>query len=98
MNFAATKNQMNALFSAIQQAADSGELPVLKDVTSFFQLSEKMAMNASESWHTEAEDFVHLTRQLHMAVKKQNLPEAILLLDALRDAQEFCHRTFKSEN
>jgi len=81
----------------IQQAGDSGELPSLKDVTLFLQSTERMAMNADEAWHAEAEDFLHLTRQLHMVVKKNNLQEAVLILDALRDAQEFCHRTFKPE-
>lgn len=97
MNFPALKNQMQELFSSIQQSADSGELPELKEVASFFQATEKMAMNANEAWHSEAEDFLHLTRQLHMVVKKKNIQEAVLLLDALRDAQEFCHRSFKPE-
>ncbi|WP_028572957.1 GAK system XXXCH domain-containing protein [Desulfonatronum lacustre] len=97
MNFPALKSQMHDLFSVIMQAADSGELPALKEVTSFLQATEKMAMNANESWHSEAEDFLHLTRQLHMVVKKHNVQEAVLLLDALRDAQEFCHRSFKPE-
>ena len=98
MNFPALKSQMHELFSAIQQAADSGDLPALKDVTSFLQATEKMTMNANEAWHSEAEDFLHLTRQLHMVVKKQSIQEAVLILDALRDAQEFCHRSFKPES
>ncbi|PTN36526.1 GAK system XXXCH domain-containing protein [Desulfonatronum sp. SC1] len=98
MNFPALKNQMQELFLAIQQAADSGELPALNEVASFLQATEKMTINAQEAWHSEAEDFLHLTRQLHMVVKKRNVQEAVLLLDALRDAQEFCHRSFKSES
>ncbi len=98
MNFPALKNQMHVSFSAIQQAADSGELPNLRDVTAFLQATEKMNMVADDAWHSESEDFLHLTRQLHMVVKKQNFQEAVLLLDALRDAQEFCHRTFKPES
>ncbi|WP_035271700.1 GAK system XXXCH domain-containing protein [Desulfonatronum thiodismutans] len=98
MNFPAIKSQMLDLFTAIMQAADSGELPALKDVTSFLQATEKMAMNATEAWHSEAEDFLHLTRQLHMVVKKQNIQESVLILDALQDAQEFCHRSFKPES
>lgn len=88
---------MQELFAKIQQATDIGELPSLHDVTSLLHASEKMMMHADESWHSEAEDFLHLTRQLHMVVKKNNFQEAVLLLDALSDAQEFCHRTFKSE-
>lgn len=98
MNFSALKSQMQQLFSKIQQAADSGELPALKDVSSFLQATEKMAMNAHENWLNEAEDFLHLTRQLHMVVKKHHTQEAVLILDALRDAQEFCHRTFSSKS
>jgi XXXCH domain-containing protein len=97
MNFPALKSQMHDLFSVMMQAADSGELPALKEVTSFLHATEKMTMSANEAWHSEAEDFLHLTRQLHMVVKKQNIQEAVLLLDALRDAQEFCHRSFKPE-
>ena len=97
MNFPALKSQMHDLFSVMLQAADSGELPALKEVTSFLQATEKMSMNANEAWHSEAEDFLHLTRQLHMVVKKQNIQEAVLILDALRDAQEYCHRSFKPE-
>lgn len=89
---------MRELFSTIQQATDSGELPALKDVTSFLQATEKMAMNANEAWHHEAEDFLHLTRQLHMVVKKQSIQETVLIIDALRDAQEFCHRSFNTES
>lgn len=94
MNFSALKSQMRELFSTIQQATDSGELPALNDVTAFLQATEKMTMNATDAWLSEAEDFLHLTRQLHIVVKKKNIPEAVLILDALRDAQEFCHRTF----
>ena len=98
MNFPALKSQMQKLFSTIQQATDSGEMPALKDITSFLQATEKMAMNADEAWHSEAEDFLHLTRQLHMVAKKQNIQETVLILDALRDSQEFCHRSFKPES
>lgn len=96
MKRAAIKSQMHVLFTAMQQSAESGELPALKDVNSFLQLSEKMTMNAAEDWHSEAEDFLHLTRQLHMVVKKQNFQEAVLLIEALNDAQKFCHRSFRN--
>ncbi|TVQ99137.1 MAG: GAK system XXXCH domain-containing protein [Desulfovibrionales bacterium] len=96
MSFSVIKNQMQTLFVRMQQAGDAGELPDLKDITAFLHATERMAMNAEEAWHSEAEDFLHLTRQLHMVVKKKSLQEAILLLDALRDAQEFCHRSFYS--
>ncbi|GAB6059895.1 hypothetical protein JCM31598_30120 [Desulfonatronum parangueonense] len=98
MNFAAHKNQMRELFASLQQTAESGELPTVNDVNSFLHLSEKMAMHADDSWHSEAEDFLHLTRQLLMVVKKQNFQETVLLIDALHDAQTFCHKSFRVES
>ncbi|WP_459938320.1 GAK system XXXCH domain-containing protein [Desulfonatronum parangueonense] len=89
---------MRELFASLQQTAESGELPTVNDVNSFLHLSEKMAMHADDSWHSEAEDFLHLTRQLLMVVKKQNFQETVLLIDALHDAQTFCHKSFRVES
>lgn len=78
----------------MQQSAEAGELPAFPEATTFVQLAEKMHMSAPDDWLSEAEDFLHLARQLHSAVKHGRVQDAVLLLDALQDAKEFCHRTY----
>jgi hypothetical protein len=37
-----------------------------------------------------------LANQLLQTVKKGKLEDAIRLIDSLQDAQDYCHRTYKS--
>lgn len=97
MDFSKLKQQLEAYFQALQHSVEAGELPNLRDVAAFVQMAERMHMNAREDWLSEAEDFLHLSRQLHLAVKNKHLRDAVLLLDALQDAQEFCRRTYRNE-
>ncbi len=78
----------------MQQGAEAGELPALSEVTTFVQLAVKMHISAPDAWLSEAEDFLHLAKQLHSAAKYDRVQDTILLLDALQDAKEFCHRTY----
>jgi XXXCH domain-containing protein len=94
MDFSALKAKLDILFAALQQTTEAGELPALSEVTTFVLLVEKMHMNAPDDWLNEAEDFLHLARQLLFAVKHGRVQDAVLLLDALQDAREFCHRTY----
>jgi len=89
MNVSALKIQLETLFTALRQRAEAGELPALSDVATFVQLAEQTHMNAQDNWLSEAEDFLHLARQLHSAVKHGRVQDAVLLLDALQDAKEF---------
>jgi XXXCH domain-containing protein len=97
MEFRNLKLHLENVFLGLQQFSEAGELPPLTEVGSLVQLAEKMHMNAPDDWLSEAEDFLHLTRQLHLAVKHGNIQDAVLLLDALQDAQEYCHRTYREK-
>ncbi|HDQ39430.1 MAG TPA: GAK system XXXCH domain-containing protein [Desulfonatronum sp.] len=97
MDFHNLKRHLNTFFSALQRSADAGELPQLSDAASFVLFAEKMHMNASDDWLPEAEDFLHLARQLHSAIKHKKIQDTVLLMDALQDAQEFCHRTYREK-
>lgn len=94
MEFSTIKVQLERVFLVLQKSAESGELPLQADVAKFVQLAEKMHMNALDEWVNEAEDFLHLARQLHLAVKHERVQDGVLLLDALQDAKEYCHRIF----
>ncbi len=97
MEFRNLKLRIDKVFLGLQQFSEAGELPPLIEVASLVQLAERMHMNAPNDWLSEAEDFLHLTRQLHLAVKHGNIQDAVLLLDALQDAQEYCHRTYREK-
>lgn len=94
----AIKRELEAILLNLSRSAESGELPSQQDTQSFNQLAIKMHMNAPDEWASEAEDFLHLARQLHLAVKRESIQESVLLLDALRDAQQFCHRTYRDQD
>lgn len=95
MNFATMKHKMDTLFHALLQTAETGDLPSTNNVRDFLFLAEKMHFSADESWHNESEDFLHLTRQLQKVVKQGNFQETVRLIDALHDAREFCHQSFR---
>lgn len=87
---------MDTLFHTLLQNSEAGELPKTEDVKNFLFLAEKMHFSADESWHNESEDFLHLTRQLQKVVKQNNFQETVRLIDALHDAREFCHQSFRA--
>lgn len=95
MDFRTFKHELDAVFSALQRSTEAGDLPAMQDVTHFISLAEKLHMHAPDDWLSESEDFLHLARQLHSSVKHLRVQDAVLLMDALKDAQEFCHRTYR---
>lgn len=97
MDLHTIKNELDTLFQALTQSAVAGDLPNLNNALRFSQLAEKMHMHAPDDWESEAEDFLHLARQLHLAVKREDFQDSVLLLEALRDAQHFCHRIYRHQ-
>lgn len=97
MDFQTLKSDLVTVFTSMQRSTDAGDLPTIQDVAFFVSLTTKLHMNAPNEWIGEAEDFLHLARQLQSSVKHQHVQDAVLLMDALHDAQEFCHRTYRSQ-
>lgn len=91
------KQEMQALFSTIQERTQLGELPSLQDTAQFERLARKLLTLAEEDWVDECEDFVHIVDQLHKSVKQGFLADSILLVESLDDARTFCHRTYGPE-
>jgi XXXCH domain-containing protein len=96
MDFRLLKASMNEAFQNILDVTQDGQLPEEKILVHFARLSTQLHVQAGEDWAGEAEDFAHLANQLLIAVKKGERQDAIRLVDSLKDAQDFCHRTFKS--
>lgn len=96
MDFSALKASMEEAFQKILDAAQDGLMPEEKLVNQFMRLSTQLHMQADEDWAGEAEDFAHLANQLLQAVKKGQREDSIRLVDSLQDAQDYCHRTYKS--
>ena len=96
MDFHALKTSMDAAFQGILDATQDGQIPEEKLVNQFVRLSTQLHMQAGEDWVGEAEDFAHLANQLLQAVKKGKREDSIRLVVSLQDAQDYCHRTFKS--
>ncbi len=96
MDFRALKTSLDQAFQDILEATQDGQIPEEKIVNQFVRLSTQLHVQADEDWVGEAEDFAHLANQLLQAVKKGKREDAIRLVDSLQDAQDYCHRTFKS--
>lgn len=88
------KQEMDALFTTIQEQTQLGELPAAADVAHFERLARRMMTMAEEDWVDECEDFVHIVDQLHKSVKQGLTADAILLVESIHDAKTFCHRTY----
>lgn len=96
MDFRALKASLDEAFTNILDATQDGRIPDEKLVNQFSRLSTQLHMQAEEEWAGEAEDFAHLANQLLQTVKKGQREDAIRLVDSLQDAQDYCHRTYKS--
>lgn len=88
------KGEMQALFTAIQESTQIGELPSLENTAQFERLARRLLTLANEDWMDECEDFVHIVDQLHKSVKQGLTADAILLVESIHDAKTFCHRTY----
>jgi XXXCH domain-containing protein len=96
MDFRALKTALDEAFQKILDVSQDGQMPEEKVVNHFVRLSTQLHVQAEEDWAGEAEDFAHLANQLLQAVKKGKREVAIRLVDSLQDAQDYCHRTYKS--
>lgn len=95
MEFKTTKRDLEEIFATIQSQVEDAALPDEALVNRLARLARKLHQMADEAWMDEAEDFSHLAGQLHNAVKKNDVEGCVMLVESLRDAQTFCHRTFR---
>jgi XXXCH domain-containing protein len=95
MEFQATKRDLEVVFANIQSQVEDASLPDEEAVNRFVRLARKMYQLAKNEWAEEAEDFSHLAGQLLIAVKKGDVEGCVMLVEALGDAQSFCHRSFR---
>ncbi len=86
-----TKYQLQDLYDQFVENVHNGELPSEQDVRTFIRLFEHFVTFVDFDMTAECEDFIHLSKQLLHAVKKQSLSEAIQLVDSLNDAKSYCH-------
>jgi len=96
MDFRALKASMDEAFQSILEILQDGQVPEEQLVNKFSRLCTQLHVQAEDDWAGEAEDFAHLANQLLQAVKKGKREDAIRLVDSLQDAQDYCHRTYKS--
>lgn len=96
MDFRDLKNNLELVFQKLLDSVQDAQLPSEADVAQFARLCTQLHMQSDEDWSGEAEDFSHLANQLLQAVKKGKREDAIRLVDSLQDAQDYCHRTYKS--
>ncbi len=94
MQFKALKQEMETCFHQIKASAEGGELPKADDVNLFLRLTQKMQAQAEEDWMDECQDFVHMVQQLVHAVKKDELSDAIMIVESLDENRNNCHMTF----
>lgn len=85
------REQLDYFFTVFKQASREGTLPSIDDLDNFVRLSRRMHTQADEAWLDEAEDFLHLANQLQVAVKQENVQDAIPLIDSLNEAYTFCY-------
>ncbi|MBF0480534.1 MAG: GAK system XXXCH domain-containing protein [Desulfovibrionaceae bacterium] len=93
MNFVDLKHSLEKVFQSIKATTDEGSLPSLEDATQFAKLAQMLLLQAKEQWAGEAEDFAHLAAQLLSTVKKGHAEDAVLLVESLDDAKDYCHRS-----
>ena len=96
MSLKKLKNELQSAFDTLKQKVEEGEIPTIDEVKIFSRLASRMINFAEEEWQYEAEDFAHLANQLVAAVKTQDVQEFFSLINALEDAKNYCHRTFKA--
>jgi XXXCH domain-containing protein len=95
MDFRALKAEMETAFRHIRESTVQGELPDQAQVSIFVRDARQMHVVADEAWLGEAEDFAHISEKLLQAVKASDVGDAVLCVEALHEAQIYCHRLFK---
>ncbi len=94
MDMKQIKQELRVLFDAILDRAQVGELPQESDVMLFEKLVRRFLTYADEAWIDECDDLVHMATQLTKSVKRGEIHGAILLVESISDAMNFCHRTY----
>ncbi|NJB67983.1 XXXCH domain-containing protein [Desulfobaculum xiamenense] len=94
MDFLTLKHDLDTNFALILDSTTHGELPGSDVVAEFVRLCRTLHIQAEEDWNAEAEDFAHLAVKLQQAVKRGNVQEAVMIVDSLDAAKDYCHRTF----
>lgn len=97
MQFTVLKQEMESCFDQIKSTAQDGGMPDAELVNAFLRLTQKMQAQADEEWMDECLDFVHMVQQLVHAVKKNELSDAIMIVESLDENRNNCHMTFSSE-
>ena len=95
MSFASLKQELDTVFNTIQEKSSTGGMPETADIQQFVRLATRIQSFAEDEWADEYEDFSQLAQQLLHAVKKNQLQDAIRLVESLNDAKSYCHRDFK---
>ncbi len=96
MNFRTLKQNLSQSFDKIKAATTNGEMPDKRDIEQFARLTRLFHAQAQEGWAGEVEDFCLLVEQLHLAARKKQFEEVVMLVDSLEDAQNYCHRLFQA--
>ncbi|AGW12756.1 GAK system XXXCH domain-containing protein [Megalodesulfovibrio gigas] len=94
MQFKALKQEMEACFARIKATTAGGELPSKDDIHIFVRYTQKMQALAEDDWMEECLDFVHMVEELAHAVKKNQVSDAIMLVESLDETRSNCHMTF----
>ncbi|WP_028573737.1 GAK system XXXCH domain-containing protein [Desulfonatronovibrio hydrogenovorans] len=96
MEFKQLKAELEIIFAKITSELDNNNVPDIVTLQEFVRLARIMPMLADDSWIGESEDFSHLATQLLQSARNKDFRTAILLADALNDAQLFCHKSFRN--
>lgn len=97
MDMKSIKQELRIVFDAILERAEVGELPMESDAAQLEKLARRLLTHAAEAWIDECDDFVHIAAQLTKCVKRGEVHDAILLVESISDAMNFCHRTYGAQ-
>ncbi len=95
MQFKELKQEIDRLFSSIQEQVQEGSAPDPEEVKQFSRCCSFFQNRADEEWAEEADDFMQLVHQLLQEVKNDNLEEIVQIVASLEDSRNFCHRSFR---
>jgi XXXCH domain-containing protein len=94
MDMKSIKQELRIVFAAILERAKVGELPLESDVILLEKLARRFLTHAADAWIDECDDLVHIAAQLTKCVKRGEVHDAILLVESISDAMNFCHRSY----
>ncbi|GAB6176964.1 hypothetical protein JCM16814_18550 [Desulfobaculum senezii] len=94
MDFQTLKNDLETTFAQLLDNTSHGEMPQKEVVDNFVRLCRMLQNQAYDDWAGEAEDFAHMAVKLQQAVKRKELQEAVMIVESLDAAKDYCHRMF----